>query len=220
MLLSQYSTRLRVALVPFLLLGCRSQKAAHPKQSRARILIFLDRTRSSAALQPSFVRYAAQIAAAAPAGTTIEACGFGSDTPLEPFYEGPVRHLSAFAIACQTALASSGSGRGTFGGPILSRVQDRLSRNPEPTAVVLITDGGFDDLERIRSQATSLARQSLLLYLIALPVVTKDSAYVKLEEALRPLGRRARLATKADAGEALRELQERFKQNAPRRGGK
>lgn len=201
---------------PFPGSGGRPRQGARPQRPRARILIFLDRTRSSQARHPDFVRYAARIAVAAPVGATIEACAFGSDTRLAPFFEGRVRHLSAFARACQCALASPSSGRGTFGEPVLRRVRERLARNQEPTAVVLLTDGGFDDLQRMRQVASILARESLLLALVALPVVSANSAYTKLEEALRPLGRRARLAASADAGEALRELQECCRRGAAR----
>lgn len=177
--------------------------------TRVRLVLFLDRTQSAQALRGECIRYAVLAAVTAPPGTVIEACTFGSDVPVAPFFEGPVRRPAAFARACQTALASLSPGRGTFGAPLLKRVRERLSRNPAPTVALLLTDGGFDDLPQIRQEAGLLSRERRMLYLVALPVVSSGSAYIRLEDALSPLGGRARLAARSSVEDALRDMRDR-----------
>src|SRR5579885_1244219 len=119
MLLLRSSVVFTVAFLSLLMTGCPAPH--HPKESKGgaaraslRLFLFLDRTGSCQALRPEFVRYSAQAAVLAPAGTTVEACAFGSDIRVAPFYEGPVRGAARFAKACQSALAVPSPGRGTF----------------------------------------------------------------------------------------------------------
>jgi hypothetical protein len=203
-----------ILLVSSLTAGCASRQVVRPGHAPVRVLLFLDATRSCQARHTDFVRYAAQVAVTAPAGTVVEACTFGSDVRIAPFYEGLVRQPATFAQACRDALAKPSPGKGTFGAPLLRRVRERIARNRVPTLVVLLTDGGFDDLPELRREAARLAMTDHLLVLFALPVVSTGSAYTRLEDALEPLGDRARLAARADAPEALRTVRERCAEGA------
>jgi hypothetical protein len=179
------------------------------ENDRVRLLLFLDKTQSAQALRPDCIRYAVQAAVTMPAGSVVEACTFGSDVRIAPFFEGPVRRPAAFAHDCQTALTSPSLGRGSYGAPLLKRIRERLARNRVPTVALLLTDGGFDDLPHLGKEAGLLARERKLLFLAALPVVASGNAYTRLEEALAPLGERARLAARNSVADALREMRDR-----------
>ncbi|WP_395139751.1 hypothetical protein [Armatimonas sp.] len=188
--------------------GCSSRSFSnHSDETRITVLEFADHTGSTVYLQSDIIRFATQVAVAAPPHTVIEACTFGSDVQVAPFYTGKIRKPILFKNALKAELAKPSNGRGTFGAPLLRRVRERLQQQGKPILVIFVSDCGFDDLAEINAEAKLLAKEPNFIALYGLPAVSDSSAYTKLEAALKPLGNRVRLAASADAPEAIREIQ-------------
>ena len=196
------------SLASILVSGCFQENHLLPStKTHLDLMLFTDHTGSVKNLQDQIIKLAVQVAASAPPKTLVEASTFGSEIQVAPFFTGVIRKPAAFKAAVAEALAKPARGRGTFGEPLLKRIREKIKLTGQPTIAILLSDCGFNDLAEMHKEAGRLENEPLLLALYAMPAVSQNSAYTKLEAALSPLGKRARIAASADSQEALREIQ-------------
>lgn len=176
---------------------------------RPLVAITFDVTDSTRDLRPVFLKLGDQLVGKElDPQCPIIARHFESETRSSPFFQGTALDMDGFHKGVEAVL-KQGKGAGTPGEPILKAVKEdavvALAQKRSFISVIL-TDGGFDDLKTLSTQAKELAKSSNLARIFILPVTDEGEFAQRLKDALAPLGDRVRIATVHDAQVALEEL--------------
>lgn len=185
-----------------LLSGC------HGNSNCTTVIISLDTTKSTVNLRDQYQEILDQLVGKElDPDCTVIGRNFCSTVSSSPFFQSTASDVDGFHEAVKSILEQIDTGSGTFGGPVLKRIREDAAGKLFSIAVI-VSDGGFDDLLAIAKEARLLAQIPGFKRLFILPVTDRGDFAQQLQDALKPLGNRVRIATRHDVQQALKEVSE------------